>query len=71
MANSAVRVIVRVKGTPMRAIMDTGANISIIILPVVKKLRMTIEMPDRSKIIAMNQTKKNIIGIIKDASLSI
>jgi len=28
-------------------------------------------MPDRSKIIAINQTRKNVIGIIKDASLSI
>ncbi len=28
-------------------------------------------MPDGSKIIAVDQTKKNIIGIVKDASLSI
>ena len=28
-------------------------------------------MPDGSKIIAINQTKKNVISIIKDTSLSI
>src|SRR6266540_1781460 len=71
MANSAVRTTVRIKGTPMRAILDTGANVSIMTLPVVKKLRLTMGMPDGSKIIAIDQTKKNVIGIIRDASLSI
>ncbi len=28
-------------------------------------------MPDESKIIAVDQTKKNVIGIVRDASLSI
>ena len=71
MANSAVRTTVRVKGTPMRAVLDIGANVSIVTLPVVKKLRLTMGMPDGSKIVAMNQTKKNVIGIVRDASLSI
>ncbi len=71
MANSAVRVIVRVKETPMRAILDTEANVSIVILLVIKKLRLIMGMPDGSKIIAIDQTKKNVIGIIKDAPLSI
>ena len=51
----------------MRAVLDTGANMSIVTLPVVKKLHLTMEMPDRSKIIAVDQTKKNVIGIVKDA----
>jgi len=38
MANSAIRAIVRVKGTLIRVIIDTGTNVSIIILLVVKKL---------------------------------
>ena len=71
MANSAVRIIVRIKGILMRVIIDIEANVSIITLPIVKKLRMTIEMPDRSKIIAINQTKKNVISIIKNAFLLI
>ncbi len=71
MANSAVRVIIRVKGTPMRTVLDTGANISIVTLSVVKKLRLTMGMPDGSKIIAVDQTKKNVISIIRNASLSI
>ncbi len=71
MANSAVRTTVRVKGTLMRAVLDTGANVSIVTLPVVKKLRLTMGISDGSKIIAVNQTKKNIIGIIRDALLSI
>ncbi len=32
---------------------------------------MTIGMPDGSKIIAVNQTKKNVISIVKNASFSI
>src|SRR6266498_2711731 len=71
MVNFTVEAIIRVKGTPMRAIMDTEANIFIIILPVVKKLQMTMEMPNGSKIIAIDQTKKNVISIVKDAPLSI
>ncbi len=55
----------------MRIIMNTGVNISIITLPVVKKLWMTIEMSDESKIIAIDQIKKNVISIVKDAFLSI
>jgi len=71
MTNSVVRAIIRVKRILMRAIMDIEANVSIITLPVVKKIQMIIRMPDGSKIIAINQTKKNVIGIIKNASLSI
>src|SRR6266542_4126990 len=71
MANSAVRTTIRVKGIPMRAILDTGANVFIVILPVVKKLCLTMGMPDGSKIIAVDQTKKNVIGIVSDAPLSI
>ncbi len=71
MANSTVRVIVRVKGTLIKVIIDTGANVSIIILPVVKKLWMVMGMPDKSKIIAIDQIKKNVIDIVRDASLSI
>jgi len=71
MANLAVRITVRVKGTLMRTVLDTEANVSIVILPIVKKLYLTMEMPDGSKIIAVDQTKKNVIGIIRDVSLSI
>src|SRR6266511_2568627 len=55
----------------MRAVLDTGANVSIVTLPVVKKLRLTMGMPNGSKIIAVDQTKKNVIGIVRDAPLSI
>src|SRR6266498_3957367 len=71
MANLVVRTIVRVKGNLMRAIINTRANVSIITLPVVKKLHLTMGMPDRSKIVAVDQTKKNVIGIVRDVSLSI
>ena len=71
MANLAIRITVRVKRTPMKAVLDTEANVSIITLLVVKKLRLTMGMPDRSKIIAVDQTKKNVIGIVRDAPLSI
>ena len=71
MVNSAVRVIVRVKETPMRAIIDTGANVSIVTLLVVKKLRM-INSNDLTSIWYFHdQTKKNVISIVRDASLSI
>ncbi len=54
MTNSAVRVVIRVKGTPVRAVLDIGANILIVILPIIKKLHLTMRMSDGSKIIAVN-----------------
>ena len=71
MVNSAVRTTIRVKGTLMRAVLDIEANVSIVTLPVVKKLRLTIGMPDGNKIVAVDQIKKNVIGIVRDAPLSI
>ncbi len=71
MANLAVRAVVRVKGIPMKVIIDIRVNVSIMILSVIKKLQITMGMPDGSKIIAINQTKKNIINIVRDTSLSI
>ena len=71
MVNSAVRAIVKVKRTPVRAILNTGANVSIITLPIVRKLCLIIGMPNRSKIIAVDKTKKNVISIVRNASLSI
>ena len=71
MVNSVVRIIVRVKETPIRAVLNTEANVSIVTLSVVKKLYLTMGMPDGSKIIVVDQTKKNVISIVKDASLSI
>ncbi len=55
----------------MKAVLDTEANVLIVTLPVVKKLHLTMGMPDGSKIIAVDQTKKNVISIIRDASFSI
>ena len=55
----------------MKAVLDIRANVSIVTLQVVKKLRLTMGMPDGSKIIAVDQTKKNVISIVKDAPLSI
>ncbi len=54
MINLAIRTIIRVKGTPMRAVLDTGANVSIVTLPVVKKLHLIMGMLDGSKIIAVD-----------------
>ncbi len=71
MTNSAVRAIVRVKRTLMRAIMDIRVNVFIITLPMIKKLQMIMGMLNKSKIIVVNQTKKNIISIIRNVSLFI
>ena len=54
MANLVVRTVVRVKRTLMRAVLNTEANVSIVTLPVVKKLRLTIRMSDESKIITVD-----------------
>ncbi len=55
----------------MKTVLDTGANVSIVTLLIVRKLRLTMGMLDGSKIIAIDQTKKNVISIVRDAFLSI
>jgi len=54
MANLAIRAVVRVKGIPMRAVLDTGANVSIVTLLIVRKLHLTMGLSDGSKIIAID-----------------
>ncbi len=71
MANSAVRIIIKIKRIPIKAIIDIKANIFIIIFLVIKKLKMIIGILNESRIIVIDQTKKNVIKIVRDASLSI
>ncbi len=54
MVNLAVRAIVRVKRISVKAVLDTEINVSIITLPIVRKLHLTMRMPDGSKIIAVD-----------------
>ncbi len=55
----------------MKAIIDTRVNVFIIILLVIKKLQMMMKVSDGSKIIAIDQIKKNVIKIVRNAPLSI
>jgi len=61
---SAVRTTIRVKGHPVKAIVDSGASVSIITLPIVKQLRLQMSPADGSSIVAVDQTKKKVIGFV-------
>ena len=49
------KTIVRVKGYPIKTIIDTGANVSIVTYPTVKRLQLAMEPADDSQIIAVDQ----------------
>ncbi len=49
------RTTVRVKEHPIKTIINTGANISIVTYPIVKKLQLAMGLADGSQIIAIDQ----------------
>src|SRR6266540_1820560 len=51
---SAVRITIRVKGYPVKAIVDSGASVSIIILSIVKQLRLQMSLADGNSIVAVD-----------------
>src|SRR6266542_7060466 len=68
---SAVRTTIRVKGHLVKAIVDSGASVSIITLPIVKQLRLQMSPADGSSIVAVDQAKKKVIGFVRGAPLAI
>src|SRR6266498_3152156 len=68
---SAVRTTIRVKGHPVKAIVDSEASVSIITLPIVKQLRLQMSPADGSSIVAVDQAKKKVIGFVRGAPLAI
>jgi len=73
MANddTAIRITVRVKGYPIKTIIDTKANVSIITYLIVKRLQLVIGSADGSQIIAVDQQKKTVKGVVKEVPLAI
>jgi len=49
------KTTVKVKGHPIKTIIDTGANVSIVTYPTVKRLQLAMEPADDSQIIAVDQ----------------
>ncbi len=68
---SAVRTTIRVKGHPVKAIVDSEASVSIITLPIVKQLQLQMSPADGSSIVAVDQAKKKVIGFVRGAPLAI
>ena len=73
MANDGItiRITVRVKGYLIKIIIDIGANVFIVIYPIVKRLQLTMESADGSQIIAVDQQRKTVKGVVKEVSLAI
>ena len=59
------------KGHPVKAIVDSGASVSIITLPIVKQLRLQMSPADGSSIVAVDQAKRKVIGFVREALLAI
>jgi len=68
---SPCQIIVRLKGTPIKAIMDTGAVVSIVSTAVTKALELKYGRPDNIRLVAFNKTSSGVIGTIHNAPLAI
>ena len=68
---SVIQTTIRVKDHLVKAIINSGASVFIIILPIVKQLQLAIIVIDGSNIVAVDQVKKKVIGFVKGAFLAI
>src|SRR6266498_1979570 len=68
---SAVQTTIRVKGHPVKVIVNSGASVSIITLLIVKQLRLQMSSTDGSSIVIVDQAKKKVLDFIQEASLAI
>ena len=64
---SAVQTIIRMKGHPVKAIINSEASVSIITLPIVKQLRLQMSLANSSSIVIVDKAKKKVIGFIRGA----
>ena len=68
---SPCQTIVRLKGTPIKAIMDTGAVASVVSTSIVKALKLNYGKPDNIRLAAFNKTSSGVLGTIQNAPLAI
>ncbi len=52
--DTATRITVRMKEHPIKTIIDTEANVSIVIYPIIKRLQLAMRLADGSQIIAVD-----------------
>ncbi len=73
MTNDSIvtRMTVRVKEYHIKIIIDTGVNVSIVTYPIVKRLQLAMGLADGSQIIAVDQQRKTVKGVVKEAPLAI
>jgi len=69
--DTATRITVRMKEHPIKTIIDTEANVSIVIYPIIKRLQLAMRSTDDSQIIAVNQQRKTVKVVVREVSLAI
>ena len=68
---TAVQCHVRIKSNPVKAIVDTGAAVSIMTKPLMKKLGLRIDSPSKIIVVIANGKKERALGQIHNVSLVI
>ena len=68
---SVIQTTIRVKDHLVKAIINSGASVFIIILPIVKQLQLQMSLANGSSIVVVDQARKKIIGFMREALLII
>ncbi len=53
------------KGHPIKTIINIGVNVSIVTYPIVKRFQLAIGPADGSQIIAIDQQRKTVKGVVE------
>lgn len=68
---TAAHCYIRIKGNPIRAVLDSGAAVSIITKKLMDKLKLKIDKPSSTVVITATGTRTRALGQIEDVKIAI
>jgi len=67
-----LKIYIRIAGTPLPTLIDTGISVYVISEDLAKKLRLKIEVNDRIKVALLGRRSKvKVIGLIPNAPIAV
>ena len=67
-----LKAYIKLKGTPLPVLLDTGASVSAISKDLAQKLQLKIEANDDTRVLPLRGNPKvKVVGLVKETSLSV